>query len=92
MFFRSAPHAGVGALLNAMLFCGAVFTLKDQRHARVDVIGTHITLAAALIDLFGTIVFLRSAPAYYSPAGIMWRWPGGFGKACRIQRAAFVYV
>ena len=56
--------------LNAMLFsCGASFTLKEQRHVRVDVIYS--------VRPF----FSRSAPGLLSGSvGITSRWPGGFEK------------
>ena len=51
--------------LNAMLFsCGAAFTLKEQRHVRVDVIYTRLPpRGRALIDLFGTCLLYTSDAA-----------------------------
>ena len=52
--------------LNAMLFIfGAAFTLKEQRHVRVDMIyGRLSPKGRALIDLLGTTVFLSLSTVF----------------------------
>ena len=82
--------------LNAMLFsCGASFTLKEQRHVRVDVIYNRLPpRGRALIDLFGTTVFLPLSTGFivwasWDYVALAWRIREGSAESSGLP---FVYV
>ena len=82
--------------LNAMLFsCGAAFTLKGQRHVRVDVIYNRLPpRGRALIDLFGTTVFLPLSTGFivwasWDYVALAWRIREGSAESSGLP---FVYV
>ncbi len=82
--------------LNAMLFtCGAAFTLKDQRHVRVDVIYNRLSpRGRALIDLFGTTAFLSLSAGFivwasWDYVALAWRIREGSAESSGLP---FVYV
>ena len=81
--------------LNAMLTCGAAFTLKDQRHVRVDVIYNRLSpRGRALIDLFGTTIFLSLSTGFivwasWDYVALAWRIREGSAESSGLP---FVYV
>ena len=71
--------------MNAMLFTfGAAFTLKEQRHVRVDVVYSRLPpRGRALTDLLGTTVFLSLSTGF-----IVWSSWDYVALAWRIQEGS----